>query len=106
MKFGPHHYRPLVNGLTISNSDINKLGLHTTADWNAGVFLGESHVWSEARRDWIRTPLGGFINHSNNPNCFILTTDNKRELYTVKPIKEGEEITVFYTHGYDDIIMQ
>jgi len=105
MKFGAHHYRPLVKGLTISDSKINGLGLHATMGWNAGVFLGESHVWSEIRHDWIRTPLGGFINHSNTPNCFILTTDTKRELYSVVPIKEGDEITVFYTHGYDDIIM-
>jgi len=105
MKFGAHHYRPLVKGLTISNSNIDGLGLHATMDWNAGTFLGESHVWSEIRHDWIRTPLGGFINHSDHPNCFILTQDNKRELYTVVPVKQGDEITVFYTQGYDDIIM-
>tara|TARA_X000001382_G_scaffold32213_1_gene21063 strand:- start:4090 stop:4500 length:411 start_codon:yes stop_codon:yes gene_type:complete len=105
MKFGAHHYRPLIKGLTISNSNIDGLGLHATMDWNAGTFLGESHVWSEIRHDWIRTPLGGFINHSDHPNCFILTHDNKRELYTVVPVKQGDEITVFYTQGYDDIIM-
>ena len=29
---------------------------------------------------------------------------DQRELYTIKPIKKGEELTVFYTVGYDDII--
>ena len=83
---------------------IHGLGLHASLDWKPGVYLGESHVWSVEDHDWVRTPLGGFINHSSNPNCFILTQENKRQLYTVKPIKEGEEITVFYTHGYEDIM--
>lgn len=104
MKFSSHHYRPLVDGLTISDSLIHGLGLHASSDWKPGVYLGESHVWSIEDHDWVRTPLGGFINHSSNPNCFILTQENKRQLYTVKPIKEGEEITVFYTHGYEDIM--
>ena len=104
MKFGKHHYRPLADGLTISESKINGLGLHTTMDWNAGAYLGETHVWSKYRTDWIRTPTGGFINHSENPNCYIHTDSFSRELYSVRPLKEGEEITVFYTQGYDDII--
>ncbi len=109
MKFGSHHYRPLIDGLTISESSINGLGLHATKDLRAGVFLGETHIWETTRHDWIRTPLGGFINHSNSPNCFIYLNYHRgdvgdcRELYTTKPIKVGEELTVFYTVGYDDI---
>jgi len=108
MKFGTHHYRPLTDGLTIDHSEINGLGLFATTDFKAGIYLGESHIWEAKRWDWIRTPLGGFINHSDNPNCFINTNihyheGQQRELYTIKPIKSGEEITVFYTVGYDDI---
>ena len=72
--------------------------------------LGVTHIWvSSPRVGWIRTPLGGFINHSEAPNSFIYTNidfpdGNQRELYTTRPIKKGEEITVFYTVGYDDII--
>ena len=32
-------------------------------------------------------------------------TDNKENLYTTRPIEKGEEITVFYTKGYDDILI-
>ena len=40
----------------------------------------------------VRTPLGGFINHSEEPNCYI-NTDSDENLYSVRPIKSGEELT-------------
>lgn len=85
------------------------MGLHTTTSLKAGIYLGETHIWEANRWDWIRTPLGGFINHSSNPNCFIHTNihyhnGQQRELYTVRPIEQGEELTVYYTVGYDDIL--
>jgi len=110
MKFRSHHYRPLIDELTIKESKINGLGLHATENIKAGVYLGETHIWvSSPRVGWIRTPIGGFINHSEEPNSFIHTNvyyhdGNQRELYTTRPIKKGEEITVFYRVGYDDII--
>jgi len=70
-KFGTQHYRPLPDGLTIASSPINGNGLFTRENLKAGVFLGVTHVWETNRWDWIRTPLGGFINHSEDPNCFI-----------------------------------
>jgi len=109
MKFGSHHYRPLIEELTIKESKINGLGLFAKENIKAGVFLGETHIWESNRHEYIRTPLGGFINHSDNPNCFLSTNihyhyGDQRELYTTRPIKKGEEITVFYTVGYDDIV--
>ena len=101
MKFD---YEPLGNPLTIKNSEVHGHGIFTTEDLKAGVFLGETHIWCEKRRDWIRTPLGGFINHSEDPNCFISTnihyhSGDQRELYAIRPIFEGEELTIYYTLG-------
>ena len=95
-------YRPLCQGLTLKESPIDGIGLFATEDFKAGIFLGETHIWEERRRDWIRTPLGGFINHSEDPNCYISTNihyhnGDQRELYTTKPIYEGQELTVYYT---------
>jgi SET domain-containing protein len=53
----------------------------------------------------IRTPLGGFINHSNDANCVkveLRMTNEKFDykkwnLITLCDIKEGEELTVRYT---------
>ena len=55
----------------------------------------------------IRTPLGGFINYSDNPNCdnsnfgsdSQLELDDTRlnmYLWTSKNIKKGEELTLKY----------
>ena len=97
-------YRPLPWGLTIKKSKIEGLGLHAQDEFPAGEVFGETHVFSvsSTRREWVRTPLGGFINHSESPNCFISTNTEKRILHSIKPIKKGEEITVYYRfESYD-----
>ena len=107
MKFEMETYRPLPLGLTIKDSKIDGLGLHAKESFDAGTVFGETHVLvlHRDRHEWVRTPLGGFINHSEEPNCFITTDAGDRTLYAIKPIKAGEEITVFYRFkGYDGII--
>ena len=68
--FNENTYRPLPMGLTIKQSSVDGLGLHATTNLNAGTVLGETHVLvhNRDRHEWVRTPLGGFINHSDNPN--------------------------------------
>lgn len=89
-----NNYRPLPKFLTISKSQIHGLGLFSTAEIQAGVCLGISHV-KNTKLGCIRTPLGGFINHSDQPNCFIIEKKDKRYLYTIRKIKK-EELTVYY----------
>lgn len=99
-------YRPLPQGLTIMESSIEGLGLYVEQDFPAGHEFGETHVFavSQNRREWVRTPLGGFINHSENPNCYINTDYGERTLHSVRPIKSGEEVTVYYRfESYDGI---
>ena len=64
-----------------------------------GVNFGVSHY--KIKDELIRTPLGGFINHSDNPNCEkakSLDTDyNKYNLVAIRDIKAWEELTVKYT---------
>ena len=92
-----HHYRPLLAGLTIEKSVINGLGLHAQVDWKAGVLLGDTHIWNDRINDWIRTPLGGFINHSDEPNCIKIKEGDRYNLFTLRDIKAEEEITLKYT---------
>ena len=97
-------YKPLCSGLTIKESEVHGLGLFAKEDFLAGFEFGETHVFavSATRREWVRTPLGGFINHSESPNCFISTNTEKRILHSIKPIGKGEEITVYYRfESYD-----
>ena len=60
-------YTPLPKSLTIKQSKINGLGLFAKENIEQGTNLGTSHV--KLGEQIIRTPLGGFINHSNDPNC-------------------------------------
>jgi len=101
-------YKPLPESLTIQQSGINGLGLFARESLKQGTNLGMSHV--KFNGTILRTPLGGFINHSNTPNCvkaeLLMTNENnpkqkfdykKWNLVTLRDIKKGEEITVKYT---------
>ena len=92
-------YRPLPASLTIAPSPIDGLGLFAVNDIPKMADLGISHVETHDDR-LIRTPLGGFINHSNDPNCsktwhWSNEIDEYR-LITVKYILAGEELTLSY----------
>ena len=92
-------YNPLPEGLRIQKSEIQGFGLFTLLFLKKDTNLGISHV--KIKDELIRTPLGGFINHSDDPNCekVKLQTENyiKYNLITIKNIKAWEELTVKYT---------
>ena len=90
-------YKPLPAYLTIKPSKINGLGLFTLTDIDKGVNLGMSHIIDTPTLDTIRTPLGGFINHSDNPNCVKWSEDDKYFVKTIRPIHKGEELFLKYT---------
>ena len=64
-------YKPLPKELTVKQSSINGLGLFVMTDLDKGHEFGISHIKDDRfENGYIRTPLGGFINHSATPNCF------------------------------------
>tara|TARA_Y100000590_G_scaffold427876_1_gene538563 strand:- start:531 stop:959 length:429 start_codon:yes stop_codon:yes gene_type:complete len=69
-------YKPLPNILTIKKSPIEGLGLYATADIKANSFIGLTHIKDKNfENGYIRTPLGGFYNHSNEPNVRRVVSD-------------------------------
>ncbi len=97
-------YKPLPNYLTIRVSGIEGLGLFTTAKIKEGTDLGVSHIpdpgllTQDYENGYIRTPLGGFINHSDNPNVIKIDKDwGRLHLIATRDIDADEEITVKYT---------
>ena len=60
-----NQYHPLPSGLTVADSRISGQGLFTTRRLVMGTTLGISHYRIDG--EYIRTPLGGFINHSDEP---------------------------------------
>ena len=88
-------YRPLPDNLTIKPSSIEGLGLFATQTIPKNTDLGMIHFsYGELI---IRTPLGGFINHSDKPNCKKLDLEDEWHLKTIKEIKKDEELTLKYT---------
>ena len=90
-------YRPLPPILTIRPSVIDGLGLYALEIITAQTILGISHI-KDARFEngWSRTPLGGFVNHSESPNCELVHDDEYSRLKTIRDIEEGEELTLYY----------
>ena len=101
-------YKPLPDGLTINISAIHELGLFTESFVKKGTNFGVSHMKMNGML--IRTPLGGFINHSDTPNCtksryFMTNTDDVKikhdytryDLVALEDIAGGEELTTKYT---------
>ena len=69
-------YRPLPDGLTIKNSPIEGLGLFATQNIKVNSFIGVTHIRDEQfENKYIRTPVGGFYNHSNEPNVMRMVSD-------------------------------
>jgi len=108
-------YNPLPKNLTLGESEIHEIGLFAKEEIKRGYQLGISHVQIE--KELYRTPLGGFINHSDTPNC-IKTMSLKTtkiidaeapdlhekgpkyvvwNLSTTRDIEAGEELTLKYT---------
>jgi SET domain-containing protein len=91
-------YKPLPDEVEIRDSEIHGKGLFAKFIINKGKNLGMTHVYdSEAEDNRIRTPLGGFINHSEEPNCELIKIGKYYYLITSKDIMPDEEITLEYT---------
>ena len=88
-------YRPLPVGVTIGNSTIQGLGLFSTDVFAPNKILGISHHIVDYQI--IRTPLGGFLNHANKPNCELVENGNTYILRTLRNILPKEELTVKYS---------
>jgi len=107
-------YKPLPKELRLGFSDIHDIGIFTKEKLKRDRQLGITHV--KVGQDLYRTPLGGFINHSDTPNC-VKTLSLKTtkivdaeaphlhtkgpkyivwDLSTTRDIEEGEEITLKY----------
>lgn len=94
-------YNPLPEYLEIGPSQIHGAGILAKEDIPKGIDIGISHVYDpNFEHGYIRTPLGGFINHSENPNCELVEDDEDvtyKRLKTTKKIEQREELTLKYS---------
>ena len=86
-------YKPLPRQLTIKKSPIEGLGLYATEDIKKNSYLGVTHIRDEQfENKYIRTPVGGFYNHSNEPNVRRVVSDNLPRLKCGDMIDESLDI--------------
>jgi len=89
-------YRPLPPSVKITEG-LEGMGLVANHLIPAGTVIGLGHVRYAGQPDgWLRTPLGGFINHSLTPNCQAQLRDKEIWIVALRNIEEGQELTVFY----------
>ena len=93
-------YRPLPDELYIGTSNIEGNGLFTTEYIEEDRKFGITHIKNDSgdfHSDYIRTPLGAFVNHdSKNPNCTLYECDGYLKMKTILDIQAGDELTLNY----------
>ena len=88
-------YQALPKSLHIKDSPIAGQGVFAKTEIPVGTDLGMSHLVID---DIIyRSPLGGFINHSEKPNCIKYYEDGYYFIRTIQTIKAEEELFLKYT---------
>jgi hypothetical protein len=90
-------YRPLPSNLEIRLSSIDGNGLFSKENVKSGTEFGITHVRDSRFQDGhIRTPLGGFFNHSDDPNCEAYIDCDFIKLRAIKDIAKDEELLATY----------
>ena len=86
-------YKPLPKQLTIKKSPIEGLGLYATENIKKNSFIGVTHIRDEQfENKYIRTPVGGFYNHSNDPNVIRMVSDVLPKLEFGAPVDPKKNI--------------
>ena len=101
-------YRPLPESLTIKKSELHGLGVFAIQPIPKDTCIGQSHL--VLAKQIYRTPIGGFINHSDDPNCIkeksaifpysscpVCEDSTQYVLKACEDIDIGDELTVDYT---------
>jgi len=93
--------------IELRKSSVHGHGLFAKEHISKNTILGITHVAHDLFPDgWIRTPLGGFYNHSENPNCELIDQNmdeglisftTTKLLRATKNIFVGTELTCIYT---------
>ena len=97
INYNRFYYNPLPDEVCIQVSPIHGHGIYATQDIKKGTDLGSTHIKVPMILTYIRTPLGGFINHSEDPNCEVIKIGKYYYLITIKDIMPDEEITLSYS---------
>ena len=93
------YYRPLPDCVTI-----DKLGLFATQGIEKNYDFGTTHIKVPPILTYIRTPVGGFLNHSKESNVKLIQLNQWDDykifnMISTRTIYKGQEILLDYEHG-------
>ena len=101
IKYNRFYYNPLPDEVCIKESPVHGHGIFASQNIKKNTDLGATHIKVPMILTYIRTPLGGFINHSEKPNCVLDCTQDWDDylifnIITNRAIAEGEELLLDY----------
>ena len=101
IKYNRFYYNPLPDEVCINESPVHGHGIFASQNIKKNTDLGATHIKVPMILTYIRTPLGGFINHSEKPNCILDCTQDWDDylvynIITKRSIAEGEELLLDY----------
>ena len=101
INYNKFYYNPLPDNLSIRKSDIHGHGIFANKEIKKDYDLGSTHIKVPMILGFIRTPLGGFLNHSNKPYCVLEVTRDWDDyiiynVFTTTVIKKNEELLLEY----------
>ena len=69
--YNKFYYKPLPDCIEVQKSPIEGFGLFAIQDISKDFDIGMSHIKVPIIQGYIRTSIGGFLNHSDDANCFL-----------------------------------
>ena len=102
--YNKYYYNPLPKEVYIDVSDVDGHGIFAREMLDAETDLGETHIKVPLFSNFIRTPIGGFLNDApkgTESNCCLELTFNWDgyeifKLVTTKTIEKNEELLLDY----------
>jgi len=99
--YNPFYYKPLPDELTIDQSEIEGLGIFATTEIDPDTDLGTTHIKVPMFQGYIRTPIGGFLNHADDANCELVLIHDWDDclvynVVTTRAVLPGEELVLNY----------
>ncbi len=99
-------HSPLPDNVYIDKSPIHGMGIFAKVDIPAGYDFGITHVVDKRFSDgFMRTPMGGFMNHSDTPNTKTYEKDDVVITQAISDIRKDEELTVDYRPWYKEEVL-